>query len=346
MLVLSLVLIATVAIAWPQHSEVQAERLLQSSSQLVSIPAQPPTLDGALDDVWADAPAVEISVAGGANTSPITVTLKSVYATDMVYFAAQWNDPTDSFLRAPWEMQTDGTWKQLKDPQDRGGDNNVWYEDKLAFIWPISNTMPGFEAAGCFVTCHAGENSDVKPYGNKYTAEAGQTGDIWHWKSVRNLNQVHDQYLDATRFSADTKEAGRHSDPKESGGYADNKTEDGKLPAFMPAGDQFAEDGSPGYILDSDKVPFDATLFKPGDRLPGIIKSEFVGDGGDIAAGWKWADGVWTLEFGRRLDTGSPYDVQFNDPAATYYFAVSVFENAQVRHSFQTGATSFVFQPE
>lgn len=346
MLVLSLVLIALVVVVSARSLQVQAAPLSQGSGQLVSVPAPTvPTLDGVADEpLWADAVGVDIPVAGGANTTATTVTVKSAYTPDMVYFVAQWQDPTESFIRAPWEMKADGTWAQLKDPEDKGGNNNLWYEDKMAFIWPISNSIPGFDAAGCFVACHAGENPDVKPYGNKYLAEPGQMGDIWHWKSVRNLNQVHDQYLDSTRYSAETKDAGRHSDKSESGGYKDNKTEDGKLPAFMPGGADFAKDGSPGYILDSEKVPFDATQFKAGDRVPAIVKSEFVGGGGDIAAAWKWADGAWTLEFGRKLVTGSPNDVQFEDLAATYPFAVAVFDNAQVRHSFQVGATAFAFK--
>ena len=54
---------------------------------------------------------------------------------------------------------------------------------------------------------------------------------------------------------------------------------------------------------------------------------------------------MWTLEFGRKLVTGSQYDVQFDDLTATYHFGVAVFDNAQVRHSFQTGATAFSFKP-
>lgn len=313
---------------------------------LVSVPVDAaPTLDGVADEaIWQDAPDLSIPVSGGANNGQTEVTLKSVYTGDMVYFLATWADPTESFIRAPWEKQADGTWIKLKDPNDKGGDNNVWYEDKLAFIWPINNSIPKFDAQGCFTACHAGENPDVKPYGNKYTAEAGQLGDIWHWKSVRNLSQVDDQYLDNTQYSADTPEAGRHSDPKDSGGYADNKTEDGKLPAFMPP-EGSPKDGSPGYILDSEKVPFDDSKFAAGDRIPGIIKSEAVGDRGDIHAEWKWADGVWTLEFGRKQATGSEYDVQFDDLTAPYYFGVAAFDNAQVRHAFEAGATPFVFKP-
>jgi hypothetical protein len=46
---------------------------------------------------------------------------------------------------------------------------------------------------------------------------------------------------------------------------------------------------------------------------PGIVKSEIVGDRGQISAGWNYADGKWTLEFGRKLVTGSETDVQFSD---------------------------------
>ncbi|MDP1547505.1 MAG: ethylbenzene dehydrogenase-related protein, partial [Anaerolineales bacterium] len=193
--------------------------------------------------------------------------------------------------------------------------------------------------------------------GNKYTAGEGQLGDIWHWKSVRNLNQIDDQYLDWTEYNAETaKEAGRKSDPKESGGYSDNfatlpdpadatKTiPDKSLPGFMSPNIDTTT-GAPGYILKSEAVPFDATAFQPGDYLPSIVISEMVGDRGNISAGWKWADGVWTIEFGRLLDTASEYDVQFTDLTASYYFGVAIFDNAQVRHATQTAPSFLVFQP-
>ncbi len=303
-----------------------------------------PTLDGVADEAyWEDAQPVEVLVRRGANSGESTVFIKSVYTEDSVYFLVTWDDPTESYLRAPWEMQEDGTWMQLRDPDDLGGDNNVWYEDKFSFIWPIDPGITEFEEDGCFVACHEGENEDVKPYGNKYTVEEGEMGDIWHWKSVRNLNQVHDQYLDSTEYSEDTRSAGRHSDPSEEGGYTNNVAEDGSQPLYMLPGDDFARDGSPGYILESEAVPFDPSLFEPGDLVPGIYKSEFVGDGGDIAAGWIYEDGMWTLEFGRLLDTGSEFDVQFTDMSSVYWFGVAVFDNAQVRHSYHRNPVAFVF---
>lgn len=317
---------------------------------LASFPVdEAPVLDGVADDAaWADATVLEIPVAGGENESDTTVQIRSVYSGDMVYFVATWADPTQSFVRSPWVLQEDGTWAKLTDPDDQGGDNNLYYEDKLAMIWPIDNSIPNFESAGCFTACHAGENSDIKPFGNKYTEEEGQLGDIWHWKSVRNVGQIDDQYLDHIRLDPNdldnTREAGRHSDPKDAGGYSDNVTEDKSGPMYMLPGGP-SEEGAPGFILDSEKVEIDLSLFEPGDMVPGIIVAPIEGDRGDLSAGWVWADGTWTLEWSRALETGSEFDVQFNDLTATYYFGIAVFDNVQVRHAFSTGGTPFVFAP-
>ena len=323
-----------------------------------------PNLDGMGDDAaWASATEIVVPVAGGFNNFATDVSIKAVYTADEVYFLMTYADPTESWFRSPWQKQEDGTWKQIKDADDKGGDNNKYYEDKFAFIWSINNSIKGFETTGCFVACHAGENSDVKPYGNKYTSAEGELGDIWHWKSVRNLNQVDDQYLDATRFDAEkAKEAGRKSDAKAegSGGYSDNyatmpdpadatKTVPDKTkPGFTsPSIDMTT--GAPGFILASEKVALDQAALDAmpvGSYIPGIVKSEITGDRGDIKAGWKYANGMWTIEFGRKLVTGSETDVQFSDMAASYYFGVAIFENAQVRHAYENGASFLVFQPK
>lgn len=323
---------------------VVVEAQSEERTLVAAVVEEAPILDGVADEAfWAEAPEILVNVRRGFNDFSTTVSLKSVYMEDMVYFLMTYEDPTESYIRSPWEMQEDGTWIQLRDPDDKGGDNNVWYEDKMSIIWPINNSIVGFEEDGCFAACHRASTGDPKPYGNKYTESEGETGDMWHWKSVRNLNQIHDQFLDHTPYSAETPGAGRKSDPSESGGYRNNINEDKTGPAFMPAGDDFPRDGYPGYLLEDEMVPFDASLFQPGDRVPGIIKSEFVGDGGDILAGWKWVDGVWTIEFGRALVTGSDRDVQFDDLSATYYFGVAIFENAQVRHAYHSGSLAFVF---
>lgn len=319
---------------------ITTARTAGQSLEVVAVKVStPPKLDGVADAVWARAKEVAIPVSGGANLpgGQTTVRMRALYAGDTAYFLITWRDVTESSRRAPFQKQPDGSWKKLSDPNGKG-ENNLYYEDKMAIIWNVN--IKGFEQSGCFTLCHAGEAG--KTYGNKYTANPGEIGDIWHWKSIRTqpVGQVDDQYVDSTRFDAATApEAGRKSDPKTSGGYADNVLEGGKpkwaLPGNRPA--------PPYWILNSERTAFDDAAYKPGDEVPGILVAPLAGDRGDIASRAVYKDGLWTLEIARKLVTGSQFDVQFSNLSRPYSFGVAVFDNAQVRHAFQAGAARLVF---
>ena len=313
----------------------------QQKSPLVSKKvAAAPALDGSLDAAWKSAPPLTVKVVGGKNLPGGTtdVTIRSVHAADSVYFMYQYKDATQSFQRSPWQKQADGSWKKLKDANDKGGDNNQYYEDKFAVLWNIST--PAFEQRGCMTACHTGEG---KPYGNKYTANPGERLDMWHFKSVRtgSVGQTDDQYVDATRYDAEKNpNAGRKTEPKTGGGYVDNMTDDKKGPKFALKGNKPAP---PYWIVDAEKEPFDDSKYKAGDEVPGIIVAPFTGDRGDVTTTMVWKDGVWTVVMSRKLVTGSEYDVQFTDLKKEYAFGVAVFDNAQVRHAYGTGVLKLVF---
>jgi hypothetical protein len=303
--------------------------------------AAAPTLDGSMDATWQAAPAMSVKVVGGRGleNGSTEVSLRAVYVGDTVYFMMQYKDPTDSVRRAPWQKQADGSWKKLGDPNDKGGDNNLYYEDKWAIIWNINS--PAFEQRGCFSACHTGEG---KPFGNKYTANPGELLDMWHMKGVRTgtLGQVDDQYVDNTRYDKDkAPEAGRKADPKTGGGYVDNQTDDKKAPRFSLPGNKPAP---PFWIVADQKEAFDDSKYKAGDEVPSIIVAPFTGDRGDIAAKITYKDGVRTSVFWRKLVTGSEYDVQFSDLKKEYAFGVAVFDNAQVRHAFSPGVLKMKFE--
>lgn len=328
----------------------------------VKVANAPRLVAGAADPAWAKAKPLAVQLSGGENFKggATTAKLKAVYTADTLYLLVQYADPTESVRRSPYVKQADGTWKKLSDPNDKGGDNNKFYEDKLALIWNVGNSIQGFAEQGCMVACHAGEEG--KPYGNKYLANAGEIGDIWHLKSIRTgyIGQVDDQYVDNTRFDKEkSPEAGRKSDPKTGGGYADVKLVDGKpefmhksgLPATAKAPAKLASaakrgpatGGSAYYIKDDEKVAFDDSKFKPGDEVASIVVAPFSGDRGDISANIGWKQGQWTMVFARKLVTGGKYDVQFDNLGATYDFGIAAFDNAQVRHAFHTGAIHLKF---
>jgi hypothetical protein len=304
-----------------------------------------PVLDGSAGDaVWASAKPLSVKLSGGANfggSGETTATLKAVTNGDMIYFLLQYADPTNSIRRGPYQKQADGTWKKLTDPNDKGGDDNTYYEDKWAMIWNINDSIAGFNQNGCAVFCHVGEG---KPYGNKYTSQAGEVGDMWHMKGGRNgvFGQVDDQYVDSTRYDKEkSPNAGRKGDP----GGPDYKGFGliGGKPEFMNKDGKAANAGGTYYIKDGDQVAFDDSKFRAGDEVSSYVVYKLLGDRGDIQVAYRWQNGTWTYEVARKLTTGSQYDIQFSDAGKTYTFGLAAFDNAQVRHAVGWEPLKLVF---
>ncbi len=316
-----------------------------------SMTATAPNMNaGASDPAWANARPLTVELTGGANfgakpgdKGDTKVTLKAVYTPDMLYMLVQYPDPSNSIRRGPFQKQADGSWKKLVDPADKGGDDNIYYEDKWAMIWPVDNSIKGFDKEGCAVMCHLGQ---TKPYGNKYTNSAGEIGDIWHMKGQRTapLGFVDDQYVDHTRYDAkDSPNAGRKSDPGgPRGEYNAFSLVDGK-PQFMSRDGKAANAGGTYYIKRGDEVAFDDSRFKAGDEVASFIINPLEGDRGDIRVAINWNNGMHTSVVSRKLVTGSKFDVQFSNLGARYGFGFAAFDNAQVRHATSDDPLYMVF---
>jgi hypothetical protein len=316
--------------------------------------AAPPTIDGNAESAWNAASPVEMVVDktpyepnnGYPGVTKTKVTIRAMHDADTLYMLVQYADPTYSVERFPWVKQQDGSWKQ-KENKDSTKHENTYYEDKFAVLWDIN--ARGFAKKGCASACHVakdGMNNGIKDTapGRKYTSRKGQSIDMWHWKSVRSqpVGQIDDQFIDDTADPSANRNWGRKGDTKAGGGYSNNKTKDGKMPAFMPR-----DRATGGYwLLKGDAVPFEDG-FAVGDVLPGIVVSTFEGPRGDISSGASWKDGVWTIELQRKLTTSSAKaaieDVQFSDLSKTYSFGVAVFDNSQINHVYHEGVLKLKF---
>jgi hypothetical protein len=310
--------------------------------------ATPPRLEAGADDpAWQGARALAFDVSGGANfggKGETRVTMKALYSPDTLYLLIQYADPTQSVRRGPYQKQADGRWVKLKDPADKGGDDNVFYEDKWAMIWPIANSIPNWDKRGCMALCH--EETSVKPYGNKYTEAEGQIVDMWHFKGSRTApwGFVDDQYTDHTRYDAKASpSAGRKSDPGTIGGEYNNFPLVGGKPQFMARDARPLNAGGTAYIRRGEEVPFDDSRFKAGDEVASYIVNPLQGDRADVRVAATWKNGVYTSVVSRRLVTGSRFDVQFSDLSARYGFGFAAFDNAQVRHATSDDPMYLVF---
>jgi Ethylbenzene dehydrogenase len=327
--------------------------VLAANPVLISVKvASAPTIDGvASEGFWASAPAlsfktIEAAAPGAGNKSESTVVMKSVYTGDAVFFLVVWDDPTYSIDRQRWVFDGAKWSKEDQTPLEKGGANTN-YEDKVALMWGINS--PTFEKEGPWAlyrdateAAKAGYQRPVK------TAPKGETLDMWHFKLVRTgftmPGQVDDQYVNDTFDATKAPEAGRFSDPG-TGGYYNNerdlKMADGttvKIPKYaMKNGDTNAFILTQEMIDKGDAVELsdaNAIKFAKGAHLPAIIGRVFTGSRGDITGKAEWKDGKYTLEFGRKLDTGdAEHDVEFKDLGKTYFFGVATFDNTQIKHA-------------
>lgn len=338
-----------------------------------------PSIDGTIDAVWGDAIATEVvavvpepgdDVFKGYVGDSYTVKLKSLYDATNIYFLAEWDDRTFSFNRQTWYFDpTDNLWHQeSRVPTFNSAGNEIrqaFYEDKLAFLWNINNSINNFS---CFSSCHT-DLTEAEGFARHYTNSASETVDMWHWKGVRTdiNNQADDQYQNNDFPN------GRKSDDKVSGGYTDNKQNliitgtatavtvpkyfvpDREYYYFITQSEIDAGTAKEITAVDANGVltyaggtidPNTETKFqREGSTtgaygIPSVYTEPFVGSRGDLTAKGVYTGSGWILEMSRSLDTGDAVaqDINFSD-LSDQPFGIGVFDNAGIAHAIAAGLT-------
>ena len=158
--------------------------------------------------------------------------------------------------------------------------------------------------------------------------------------------------------------AGYHADPKTGGGYrynfvkldpskplAETYVRPIKFPPVLETGKAntnpaTSEPGIVWWIHDSQGIPYseEADIYPVGTLIPNILIAPFQGDRADVRARGEWADGRWTLEISRQLDTKSKYDVAFTHEKPLY-ISIALYNRAQTRHAEHIKPVRLVLQP-
>ena len=318
---------------------------------LVSVQTEKaPVIDGIAEEVWNNAPAftfpMEKSVYEPSNgykgMKKTSIMMKSLYDAENIYFLVEWTDPTESLELQPWVKQSDGSWKQLRNP-DSTGSENTYFQDKLGLIWNMNGR--DFEMRGCSAVCHKARNGSLmgvpeKLPARKYTNSPGELADVWQWEAVTTnpVGQLEDGYIDNNRDLKKNPNWGLSLDHSNGGGTVPNEA--GSKPAFMNA----APGGPKYWVLGDAKAPF-ADTFKAGDTVGSVVVSRSTGSRGDVEAKGLWKAGKWTLEIKRKRATASPKeDVQFTDAKKAYVFGISVFDNSQINHLYTEDVHKLTFK--
>jgi len=275
-------------------------------------------IDGREFDIeWMGADSLVVQTAGGVNFEGgvSEVTVKTFHNGQYIYFLVRWTDYTRSCNRHL--VKTKGGWvEEVSKYLDIFGES-IYSEDKVALSFHKSRS-------GCLATCHV--RTPVK-MGLHYTD--GDTADVWKWLAVSTNPawEVDDGWWGAYE---DAIVGGQHYDNLASGGYRSNLNEDWHQPYFLP---QHIAMRDWIYIDAHNYVAYHADIdtFSVGDRVPAVLVAPAVGDRGDVKAHGVWRNGVWTVEFVRRLSTGSPFDAVFK---GELYLGIAPFDNADSKHAY------------
>ncbi len=243
-------------------------------------------IDGSGVD-WAgiEGSAVRLSMMSGSNDID-SATIKAAYDEDSIYFLVSWRDTTESIHKKMWTYNA-GAWEQSGN------------EDRVFFLWNINAT--DFAGVGCVMYCHGAWMGTNNP---------GETVDVWHWKSARTnpVGFADDKHwVDETAAVKDVFDEG--SRVGDSGAGADKNNISGDLPEFMSADDPGASDT---FLFADSAAPFDAdAAWNDGDTISGYVLKPNEGSRADVHAKGVYANGVWTVELKRLLDTGNSDDHSF-----------------------------------
>jgi len=270
-----------------------------------------PAIDGIIEtEGWGEPASVALPLLIDGEGGPEKAEIRAAYDDEYVYLSVTWDDPTatESVRKNMWTYDAaTGSWA-------RSGD-----EDRVYVLWNIN--APDF-GQGCRVYCHedlpAWDGLETK----MGTNNPGDQVDVWHWKAARTnpVGFADDKHwVDPT--NAEDSET-RLSDAG-SGSYSTNKSDD--LPEFMSSNDPGAREL---FLFAGSLVDFDAqAAWNDGDTIPGYILKQPAGSRGDVEAASRYDNGIWVVEFRRKLDTGSPDDAVF-EAGNDYPFSLGISDNA------------------
>ena len=261
------------------------------------------------------------------------VTVKAMMDAENFYILASWPDSAKSVNQNHWTW--DGQqWTASED------------EDRLAFIWEMvdeqGNSLNGDDGPTCTTMCHPGEGMATR-FGRV---------DVWHGKATRFLPIG---FTDDKYWNTDGPD-GRHSDGG-SGSGDRNRNEAQTGPVYGPANFTFlveddatlASHTASGSQLGTAavKVLLDGSeQFAMGDTVAGRILSNPTGNRASVRTVGNWDNGVWTLEFSRKIDGEVGTDGQPEDfivvPGGSVRFTTDIFDNLadHSAHSFSQAGNS------
>ncbi len=378
-----LIAMVTILVYCTKRNQIIEEENSSSGNELLSVKTTTaPTIDGTIDAMWENSPKLEFSAVVPEVTGDIfrsyvgnivsSVTLRSAYDADNIYFLAEWVDPTKSLSRMLWYFDpATQRWAQEDEFPTFSPTGTItrgaFFEDQLGLQWNINNSVIGWNSSTCYKSCHIGL-PDTDGSSRHFTNSPTEIIDLWHWKAVRGGTnggfQTDDQRM------TNLYPNGRGGDPGTQA-YSNNTQNlviSGSSPAITVSVPKYVIPGrtnnywvlgtevtagtaklvtavaANGVLTLSDATTIDPNVGTDYQRvgagvgakaIASVVITSYTGSRGDISANATHTGSGWVLEFKRALKTTDAVnDVDFSS-LADQYFGCSIFNNADIAHAIK-----------
>jgi hypothetical protein len=173
------------------------------------------TWDGTIESIWNNAPKLSVTATVpdmGNNTftgfvgNSTSVTMRSCYDANNVYYLIEWNSPQKHAQSAQWYYNpTTRLWAQESGAPSLNADGTYrppFIQDQFTMIYNIANNPSmSFSTLSCYAACHANMayNGGTAPAGGvMYTNGPNEVLDCWRARvlQVVNANQANDCFID------------------------------------------------------------------------------------------------------------------------------------------------------
>ncbi len=264
--------------------------------------------------------------------------LRAIYDQEYIYFLVKIEDDTKNDLPNKLvfnggDASDDKNWKMESDGQDG-----------IGLVFPVSYVVFGdndevFDEIGCMTACHTAKSLNYYESGF-YPAEG--TIDIWYWKAATTNPQGYADDYYASGLDGINPDRRSGDDGNE---FANpNYTSTSYLPLKLPANGNNGFDKS-RYLWKNSSVdfspdnnPITGASWSIGDYVPGWLlgTQESPENGrGDIQAKGQYKDGMWVVEFRRKLETGNGDEDVTLYPGDEIPFSIAYFENIRKYSNFE-----------
>jgi hypothetical protein len=267
--------------------------------------------------VWQSLEPVSLPLLGGGNFvgGASHATLKTFHDGAFMYVLLKWKDETQSLNRHL--AKGDSGWAVVASTYRTPFGEQIYFEDMAAVSFHR-------DQGGCAATCHLTGGGELGHH-----ATQSDTADLWQWRAVSTnpVWQADDGWWDA---GVGEIGGGLHLDNIAGGGAVSNLNEEWQQPYFLSHHHLVRDFIDVESDIGIPYQPEDDSL-AVGTIAPAVVVGRSQGDRSDVRARGRWRQGEWTVEFSRRLSTGSPFDIVMHE---TLYLGVAVFDNAEIKHAY------------